>query len=265
MAGAKRLSKVARELNVGTSTIVEYLETQGHSIDSSPNTKIEKDLYNILLQEFQPDLAEKAKVDSQDTTREKRESISLEDSSRPASGAPKDEEEIVIKSNQVTEEAKEEKKPGVKVLGKIELKDSDSKLPKKKEEPKKEEPKKEEPKKEETTEKPAAKEEPKKEEKSKEEESGEKDIETIKATTEKLSGPTVVGKIKLPVQKEKSDSDKSKRKRKRIKKVNVDKAGKQAGRKPGGPGGKKGKQKTEVSEEEIQKEIKETLARLSGG
>ncbi len=265
MAGAKRLSKVARELNVGTSTIVEYLETQGHSIDSSPNTKIEKDLYNILLQEFQPDLAEKAKVDSQDTTREKRESISLEDSSRPASGAPKDEEEIVIKSNQVVEDSKDEKKPGVKVLGKIELKDSDSKLPKKKEEPKKEEPKKEEPKKEAAAEKTVAKEEPKKEEKAKEEETEEKDIETIKATTEKLSGPTVVGKIKLPVEKEKSDSDKSKRKRKRIKKVNVDKAGKQAGRKPGGPGGKKGKQKTEVSEEEIQKEIKETLARLSGG
>ena len=53
MAILKRLSKVARELNVGISTIVEYLASQGKEISSNPNTKIGEDLYLILLQEFQ--------------------------------------------------------------------------------------------------------------------------------------------------------------------------------------------------------------------
>jgi translation initiation factor IF-2 len=51
-------------------------------------------------------------------------------------------------------------------------------------------------------------------------------IETIKAKTEKLTGPTVVGKIVLPVAKEKSSeslSEADKQKRKRIKKVNIEK------------------------------------------
>ena len=53
-----------------------------------------------------------------------------------------------------------------------------------------------------------------------------------------------------------SDSDSSRRKRKRIKKVNVEK-----GRRASKEHKKttKGPQKTEVSEEEIQKEIRETL------
>ena len=42
MAGVKRLSKVARELNVGISTIVEFLAAQGNEIDGSPNTKIDE-------------------------------------------------------------------------------------------------------------------------------------------------------------------------------------------------------------------------------
>ena len=53
MAILKRLSKVARELNVGISTIVEYLGSQGKEVSSNPNTKIGEDLYLILLQEFQ--------------------------------------------------------------------------------------------------------------------------------------------------------------------------------------------------------------------
>jgi hypothetical protein len=44
MAGkVKRLSKVAKELNVGISTIVEFLSGKGVEIDSNPNTKIDDD------------------------------------------------------------------------------------------------------------------------------------------------------------------------------------------------------------------------------
>ena len=47
MAVVKRLSKVARELNVGISTIVEFLGSQGKEVSSNPNTKIGEELYTV--------------------------------------------------------------------------------------------------------------------------------------------------------------------------------------------------------------------------
>jgi len=47
-----RLSKAAREFNVGISTIVEYLAKKGVDISSSPNTKLEPDMYQLLENEF---------------------------------------------------------------------------------------------------------------------------------------------------------------------------------------------------------------------
>lgn len=44
MAGKPiRLGKAASELNVGVSTLVEFLELKGIKIDASPNTKLEED------------------------------------------------------------------------------------------------------------------------------------------------------------------------------------------------------------------------------
>ncbi len=48
-----RLSKAAREFNVGTSTIVEFLSKKGHQIDSSPNTKLSPEMYVLLVKEYQ--------------------------------------------------------------------------------------------------------------------------------------------------------------------------------------------------------------------
>ncbi len=98
----------------------------------------------------------------------------------------------------------------------------------------------------------------------------------IKVQSQQLSGPTVVGKIDLPEKKQKklkivSDSDMQKRRRKRIKetgKVKLEdkqpekpriekKVQKQSGKK------KKVLLKKEVNEEEVQKQIKDTLARLT--
>jgi translation initiation factor IF-2 len=99
--------------------------------------------------------------------------------------------------------------------------------------------------------------------------------ELIKARAEKLAGPTIVGKIQLPVEKDKkgtSDSDKERRKkrRKRIQKdtekVNLqarphDDAKKVEEAKK--PSRKKKLLKKEVNEEDVQKQIKDTLARLT--
>jgi 5-methylcytosine-specific restriction protein B len=56
-AKAKRLSKIAKELNVGISTIVDFLNKKGIEVDSNPNAKILPDAYKILLKEYQPEIS----------------------------------------------------------------------------------------------------------------------------------------------------------------------------------------------------------------
>ena len=231
MSVIKRLSKVARELNVGISTIVEFLGSQGKEVSANPNTKIDEELYMLLLEEFHKEKFEKEKADKVNIDKPERTVITISKEEQAKS------EEKVDKI-----EAKADKLSGLSVVGKIDL---DTK------------PAKKEPDSEKEVKEPEVKsdDEPKEE------------ISTIKAEAKKLSGPTVLGKINLPVEKEKkksddeNDSDSSRRKRKRIKKVNVEKAGRRASKEHKKT--TKGPQKTEVSEEEIQKEIRETLARLS--
>jgi translation initiation factor IF-2 len=110
------------------------------------------------------------------------------------------------------------------------------------------------------------------------------EIETIRVERKVLSGPTVLGRIELPVEKPKTSGPKpggaeandARKKRKRIKKVDFNATpgatntggntggGQQQGgnknfKKPGGPR----VDKPEITERDIQKEIKDTLARLS--
>ena len=53
---ATRLSKAAREFNVGISTIVEFLHKKGFNLDSNPNTKLPHEAYLLLLKEYNSDL-----------------------------------------------------------------------------------------------------------------------------------------------------------------------------------------------------------------
>ncbi|MEY3426078.1 MAG: hypothetical protein RL679_1436, partial [Bacteroidota bacterium] len=56
MAGKPiRLGKAAGELNVGVSTLVEFLESKGIKIDANPNTKLEGEHYDVLQKEFAAD------------------------------------------------------------------------------------------------------------------------------------------------------------------------------------------------------------------
>ena len=77
MAVVKRLSKVARELNVGISTIVEFLGSQGEEVSSNPNTKIGEDLYMMLLEEYQKEKFEKEKADNVVIDQPERKIISI--------------------------------------------------------------------------------------------------------------------------------------------------------------------------------------------
>jgi len=314
MAGtAKRLNKVAREFNVSISTIVDFLATKGHEIDSKPTTKIEGEVLTILDQEFADDKSAKEKSKQASVKREKRESISLEDMKSPQpkpESSNDDDFDIesfkkanIAKPEQVGEkpevkpdiaepvaEPKEEPKLGeeakgddqskevigsgdvkVSVVGKIDLTSINHKTrPDKKKKPAKEEEKPAKVKSDSAViskapTKPVGEVKVTKSDK----------IETIETKTQKLSGPTVVGKIELPVEKKKTDKkdgsslDDKRKKRKRIKKVNVENQARNNQNRNQANQGNRGKksrvEKAPATEAEIQKEIKETLARLQGG
>ncbi|MDY6800691.1 MAG: translation initiation factor IF-2, partial [Bacteroidota bacterium] len=78
---ATRLSKVAREFNVGIATIVEFLHKKGFDIDSNPNTKVSPELYDILLKEYSSDINAKKESEklSLNQLRSKKEAVSIND------------------------------------------------------------------------------------------------------------------------------------------------------------------------------------------
>jgi translation initiation factor IF-2 len=180
---------------------------------------------------------------------------------KPEEQAPK----VIIEETTQTEESAS----GLKVMGKIDLDSINSKTrpdkKKKGEEPKQE--KKAEP----VVEKPAPVPAPVKEDE-KPAPPVKEEIQLIKATSEKLSGVKLMGKIELPVHKPKekpvassnpnNESAADKKKRKRIKKVNPQH---DAGGNTGNKFKKPAPEKAQISEEAIQKEIKETLSKLTGG
>lgn len=76
-----RLSKVAREFNVGLSTIVDFLNDKGIKISSDPNAKLTEENYALIAKEFSTDSEakkESTKVDLKNT-RKKKETVSIDD------------------------------------------------------------------------------------------------------------------------------------------------------------------------------------------
>ena len=47
-----RLSQVARKLNVGRNTILDFLTDKGYEVDRSPNSKISQEQYDLLAKEY---------------------------------------------------------------------------------------------------------------------------------------------------------------------------------------------------------------------
>lgn len=340
MAGkVKRLSKVARELNVGISTLVEFLKTKEISIDSSPNTKLEPEHYEILSEQFADDQSLKQEAEKTAIKREKRKTVSLKTKEEESSKEEEEDDDIVVpqkesapeKAPEVTEtpkvevkeevkeepakeekkeepiaekpaekedkapkmiieepKSKDEKSGGLNVIGKIDLSNIDTRTrpDKKKKEKKKEE--KPAAKKHENVKKHTPKPTPTPVPEKKEEvkpivetpapKKEENKVELISVSRKKLAGPTVVGKIVLPEKKEpKKKEHDNRRKRKRIKKVDTKKTGTAttattATKGPRrdvvpakGRDKKKAEPRKEVTAKDIEKEIKDTLARLSGG
>ncbi len=124
---ATRLSKAAREFNVGISTIVEFLHKKGFDLDPNPNTKLPHEAYIFLVKEYSTDISvkkESEKLILKDLHR-KKESVSIDDFAEKAEHEDSDrEEDVVVKdtTGKVTVDIKTEiKKPDIKLVGKIDL------------------------------------------------------------------------------------------------------------------------------------------------
>ena len=164
-----RLNKVQKELNIGLSTIVEFLQKKGFEIKEDPNAVVPEGGYELLMQEFSAD--KKARIQSDNFTNERHN----KEKQQPKSAVVVEEQPVVkepvaapVVKEVVAEPVKETPKtetPTIKVTGRIDL----DALNRKKTQPKKEELKKAEPKKEEPVavvtpviEQPKQSEEPKK-------------------------------------------------------------------------------------------------------
>ena len=273
-----RLIQVAKEFKVGFNTLADFLQRKGLQSDCSPSSPVSAEVYAALEKEFGANRKAGGERDAVRERIQQKGSVSINTQNQKSDD---EEDEVIIKSNIVT--VKEEVR-GPKILGKIDL---DKKPEPKKEEPKpvveeskKEESKKEEPKKEEpkpvVESKPAA-EEPKRD-------------SVFRPDVEHLGGPKILGTMDVSNM---VPGGKHKRKRLEKEKVNVAKEGKNVGKQEKGGNNnnnaqrqqqnqqnkqqeqqsKKNKKQNkqqpkpvvrpEVSDEEVSKQIKDTLARLT--
>ena len=107
---AVRLNKALKELNVGINTVAEFLQKKGLALeDASPNAKITDEQYNLLMGAFGADknIHDETKMD----IKKRKEKEKQEREERREKEKEKQRQEIFRVSS--------EKKPQIKVLGKI--------------------------------------------------------------------------------------------------------------------------------------------------
>lgn len=125
-----RLSKLAREFNVGITTIVDFLKKKGHDIESNPNTKVAPELYELLSREYSSDASAKKESEKVNlrSLREKKETVTIDEEIVDVPDDDESEEkELLIKDSSIAknpaifEPKRETKEPEIKVVGKIDI------------------------------------------------------------------------------------------------------------------------------------------------
>lgn len=292
----KRLSKVLREFNISLDRAVEFLSSKGHEVEARPTTKISDEEYQVLFDEFQTDKTKKeSSKEVGEEKRKEKEELRLE-REREIEEKVKRVAPTVIKASSKLDGPKQVGKIDLDAKAKKEVKEETPKAPevpvveeekvevekpiktKKKATPKVEEPEAETPVAE-------TKEEAPKVEAEKEvapeivvEEGGDTRAKKVETKYKKLDGPNFTGqkidltKFKKPEKKKPDtkpgDAKDKKSRRRRISKEPQRGAGNTGSRDNRGPGrkgaGRTNVPKEEPSEEEVQKQVRETLEKLQG-
>ena len=112
-----RLNKVTRDLNVGISTVVEFLQKKGFAVEANPNTKINEEQYALLVKEFSTDknlrLESERFIQERQNKDRNKASVSIDGYETETADKPKVEEIKTV----VPEDAR----PKFKPVGKIDL------------------------------------------------------------------------------------------------------------------------------------------------
>ncbi|MBU3713700.1 MAG: translation initiation factor IF-2 [Ferruginibacter sp.] len=286
-----RLMAAAKEFNIGTHTLIEFLVSKNFNADDlKPSSKLTVEMYRVLQAEFQQDKAAKQKAeqvdlpkgaaadakkkrDEEDLSIKKKEDKSKAEVQPEVTASDEQEEAAKAVGKKVISKIEAPELEAPKIIDKIDLDAIDSstrpKKGKKKEESEKAEQKSNKP--------DAAEASPTLPPQT--EEAAPPAIENIQA--DKLSGPKILGKIELPIDSDtrpKRDADeKHKRKRIPIQKKGVpvkEEQGPQRGArsyqdgKQGGGRFQRGsdsrKDDKVIDEKEIQEKLKQTQAKLAG-
>ena len=115
-----RLIRVSKELNVGVSSLVEFLHKKGVEIEANPNVKIDNEHYNMLVVEFGKDKNIKKTVDKQreeQLHKDKKETVAIEGYDIP----DKKQKESEEKASTTASNLSEDNKPQLKIVGNIDL------------------------------------------------------------------------------------------------------------------------------------------------
>lgn len=114
-----RLIKVSKDLNVGINSLVEFLQKKGFAVEANPNTKIDDEQYDLLVNEFGKDKKIKLASDRNKELQKEKRKTSQSESSED------EEEDDVPQPSKKGEEIKiiipEDIKPHIQIVDKIDL------------------------------------------------------------------------------------------------------------------------------------------------
>ncbi|MDP4277479.1 MAG: translation initiation factor IF-2 [Bacteroidota bacterium] len=121
-----RLNKVTRDLNVGITTLVEFLQKKGHVVEHSPNARITEEEYEMLVKEFSQDMTLKKEAErmvQEHMSRERQKAVKESEAKMEVPQAPiVDVKPENPSQPEVKPEPKVEPKPEVSVEAKVEPK-----------------------------------------------------------------------------------------------------------------------------------------------
>lgn len=128
-----RLNKVTRDLNVGITTLVGFLQKKGHTVENNPNARITEEEYEMLVREFSQDMNLKQEAErlvQERISRDKQKVVEtpVKNEEQKVETAAKPEGPKKVEAETVTAETTENK-PHIKLVGSIDL-DALNKRPK---------------------------------------------------------------------------------------------------------------------------------------
>ena len=93
-----RLSKAAREFNIGISTVVDFLSKKGFHVERDPNAKLSQEMYMLLMKEFASEKHVKEEAKKIGLQFAAHETITLEDKKSTVKDPEKELEDLFIKN-----------------------------------------------------------------------------------------------------------------------------------------------------------------------